>query len=93
MQYLVQWEMEFDAESAADAARQALIVHRDKNSRAVVFTVLDQDGEQVTVDLDDEDVICPGCGAIEGSDEYGTVGDRFDGYCPSCADHRDRSNA
>jgi len=32
---------------------------------------------------------CPGCGAIEGEPEWGTVGDGFDGYCPSCADKRE----
>lgn len=37
-----------------------------------------------------EDVeVCPDCGAVEGSPEWGTVGDGFDGYCPSCADKRD----
>lgn len=41
------------------------------------------DGEPATV--------CPSCSAIEGEPEWGTVGDGFDGYCPSCADRR-RSN-
>lgn len=38
-----------------------------------------------------EDVTCPGCGAIEGTEDYGTVGDGFDGYCPSCADKREEN--
>lgn len=29
---------------------------------------------------------CRECGAIPGTDAYGTVGDGFDGLCPSCAD-------
>jgi hypothetical protein len=33
--------------------------------------------------------VCPECGAIEGTPEWGTVGDGFDGYCPDCADKRD----
>src|SRR5215472_4379030 len=27
--------------------------------------------------------VCPGCGAVEGTEAWGTVGDGFDGYCPS----------
>ncbi len=40
-----------------------------------------------------EDVTCPteGCGAIEGTEKWGTVGDGFDGYCPSCADKREEA--
>lgn len=37
----------------------------------------------------DGPVVCPGCEAVEGTSEWGTVGDGFDGYCPSCADKRD----
>jgi hypothetical protein len=36
-----------------------------------------------------EETTCPGCGVVEGTREYGTVGDGFDGYCPSCADKRE----
>lgn len=32
---------------------------------------------------------CAECGAVEGTPEWGTVGDGFDGYCPSCADKRE----
>jgi len=39
--YLVTWEMEFDAETPEEAARQALTVHRDPESLATVFTVLE----------------------------------------------------
>lgn len=37
----------------------------------------------------DKETACPDCGAIEGTSEWGTVGDGFDGYCPSCADKRE----
>lgn len=36
-----------------------------------------------------EPEVCPGCEAIEGEPEWGTVGDGFDGYCASCADKRE----
>lgn len=39
----------------------------------------------------DDDNTCPRCGAVEGTHEWGTVGDGFDGYCPSCADKREES--
>lgn len=47
------------------------------------------------VDLDPEPIheltVCLDCGAVEGSPEWGTVGDGFDGYCGSCADKREAS--
>lgn len=42
---------------------------------------------EMALDLD-EIVECPDCQAIEGTPAWGTVGDGFDGYCPSCADAR-----
>jgi hypothetical protein len=33
-----------------------------------------------------DDDPCTQCGAVPGTEEYGTVGDGFDGLCPSCAD-------
>lgn len=40
---------------------------------------------------DEDEDTCLGCGAVPGTPEYGTVGDGFDGYCPSCADKREVS--
>lgn len=40
--------------------------------------------ENPTIDPDNEP--CRRCGAVPGTSEYGTVGDGFDGLCPSCAD-------
>ena len=37
--YRVEWVMEIDAESAIDAAYEALRTHRDKESIATVFNV------------------------------------------------------
>ena len=37
--YRVVWEIDIEAESAIDAAREALIIQRDKESTATVFTV------------------------------------------------------
>lgn len=33
-----------------------------------------------------DDDTCWKCGAVPGTSAYGTVGDGFDGLCPSCAD-------
>lgn len=45
----------------------------------------------VWVSNDDVEV-CEECGAIPGTAEYGTVGDGFDGLCPSCADKAEEEN-
>jgi len=37
--YRVRWEIELDADSAADAARQALEIHRDRESVRTIFEV------------------------------------------------------
>jgi hypothetical protein len=49
--YCVQWEIEVDACSAEDAARQALEIHRDRHSLATEFSVVSEDGEVTRVDL------------------------------------------
>lgn len=43
------------------------------------------------IDHDCDVCVCPKCAAVEGEPEWGTVGDGFDGYCPSCADAREES--
>lgn len=59
--YLVVWEIDIDADTALDAARQALEIHRDKDSIAVVFDVIEADsngeanGEAQRIDLLDID--------------------------------------
>ena len=58
------------------------------------------DGELKTIEMRDgtterlcesclEQVTCPECSAVEGTEKWGTVGDGYDGYCPSCADKRE----
>lgn len=49
-EYLVEWEIEITAASPRDAARRAMEIQRDPQSRATVFTV---DGE--TIDLEDDE--------------------------------------
>lgn len=49
--YLVTWAIDLDAQSSRDAAQKALAIHRDPESIAVVFEVLDQCGNQIRVDL------------------------------------------
>lgn len=45
---------------------------------------------EVTKDMLFEPEVCPECEAIEDTSEWGTVGDGYDGYCPNCADKRER---
>jgi hypothetical protein len=51
----VRWEIDIDAKSPVDAARQALAIQRRAESTATVFTVVDARGQTTTVDLDEED--------------------------------------
>lgn len=51
--YVVTWEMDIDAETPQDAARQAWAAMRAEDSTANVFDVLDEDGECTRVDLED----------------------------------------
>ena len=51
----VRWEIDIDAETPIDAARQALAIQRRPDSTATVFTVLEANGRRATVDLDEED--------------------------------------
>jgi hypothetical protein len=36
--------------------------------------------------MSEDACVCPRCGAVEGTPEWGTVGDGYDGYCPTCSD-------
>lgn len=49
--YRVRWEIEVTADSPKDAAQQALTIHRDPNSIAEVFDVIDMFGATTRVDL------------------------------------------
>ena len=54
-EYVVTWSINLDAESPLDAARQALGIHRDPGSTAVVFRVsdaTDPDDEGELIDLE-----------------------------------------
>ena len=100
--YFVSWEIDIDANSPREAAKRALEIQRNPQSTATQFYIQEHDtDERVSIDfleeqealtgwMDGEETeVCPGCGAIEGLPEWGTVGDGFDGYCPSCADRRE----
>lgn len=55
--YLVTWQIPIDAESPADAARQALRIQRDPHSIATVFRV-EHDGirhREWLIDIEDPD--------------------------------------
>ncbi len=50
--YLVTWEIDIEATSPEEAAKQALEIQRDPNSEAVAFTVKRQSTDEKTdVDL------------------------------------------
>lgn len=54
--YHVMWEIDIDAQSPIDAARQALACLQEPGTQAVVFDVTDEKGETTTrVDLLEED--------------------------------------
>jgi hypothetical protein len=49
--YRVVWEIDVEAESAEDAARQALEIQRDPESTGIIFDVYAEDGYNTIVDL------------------------------------------
>jgi hypothetical protein len=53
--YVVTWEIELDAESPLEAAREAQRIQRDPKSIASVFDVSDGSGDIERIDLDDEE--------------------------------------
>ena len=51
--YHVLWEIDIDADSPEDAAREALLIQRDPASSATVFGVTEEDSDlTVTVDIE-----------------------------------------
>lgn len=58
-QYHVSWEIEVYAESPREAAEKCLAIHRNPDSTATVFDVIEfeSDGEAIRIDLteDEED--------------------------------------
>jgi hypothetical protein len=55
--FLVEWSIDLEADSAEDAARQAWALMRGEDSTANSFRVYDEDGNPVTVDLQELDEI------------------------------------
>ena len=52
MNYQVTWEIDIEADSAHEAAEIAPEIQRRPDSIATVFTVRDEAGESIEVDLD-----------------------------------------
>ena len=52
MTYRVIWEIDLDADSPREAAEKAFAIHRNPESIATVFDVVDKTGRKTTVDLD-----------------------------------------
>lgn len=53
--YRVTWEIELDAETPEDAAREALEIQRNPDSTATVFKVYDEKGIDHAFDLTELD--------------------------------------
>jgi hypothetical protein len=96
---LTAWGCEHTSPRDADSPHALLIQARAAlaQAQAAGLTALsaprpddplaDAEERRAFVDEQDDDAeTCPGCGAVEGTPEWGTVGDGFNGYCPSCAD-------
>ena len=49
--YHLVWEIDIDATSPRDAAQQALALVQEPGTHAVVFDVIDEEGESTRVDL------------------------------------------
>ncbi len=73
--YHLNWEIEVSAESAEDAARKALQIHRDPDSRATVFQVTNDAGHTQKIDLTE-------------IDEKPTVKSVWGMECPTCKSDR-----
>ena len=56
MEYRVTWTIDLEADSPEDAARKALRIQRDPNPIATCFVVIDPQGNNHDVDLDEEAV-------------------------------------
>ena len=52
--YHVVWEIDVEATSSLDAAKQALACMQTQGTHAVVFDVIDENGESTHVDLLEE---------------------------------------
>lgn len=49
-EYRVIWEIDLEAESPVEAAKLAQAIHRDPNSTASIFSVVDQSGKRFEID-------------------------------------------
>lgn len=83
-QFKLEWTIDIDADTPREAAEKALEIQRRAGSSAVVFNVIDENGEQGRVDLDEDDddpIHCSRCGnwCPDSGESYGDL-------CPSCAD-------
>ena len=57
MNYLVTWEIDVEADSPEQAAKEALEIQRDTYSEATYFTVRSSSGEPVGVSVAQEEVV------------------------------------
>ena len=53
--FYVEWSISLDAETAEEAARKALKIHRDPESIVTVFHIVDENGDAQQIDLTELD--------------------------------------
>ena len=51
MRYSIIWSIDIEAETPRDAAEEALKIHRDPESTATCFEVMDDEGTVINIDL------------------------------------------
>lgn len=52
--YRVKWEIDIEADSPEEAAKEALKIQRDPDSVATIFDVIDDNGVTIQIDLNPE---------------------------------------
>ena len=57
--YYVTWDIDVDADSSREAAEVAHATQRDPGTMATVFRVMDETGETITIDLEEEEAEAP----------------------------------
>ena len=87
-EYRITWEIDLSADSSREAAEQALTIHRNPESIATVFDVMDETGHTERIDLDEVEYeeACAACGTKFDEGESIIQAPTGKTYCRSCFD-------